>query len=289
MPIILLLPVWLLLSGCQPAPGHPLILEPITHFDEALKESSGLIAYQQGFISHNDSGNPAELFMLTPQGDISQRLSVPSPNHDWEAITMHEDTLYIGDIGNNGGRRQDLHILKLQLADNKVELLAKLAISYSEQTRFQPPMHQHNFDAEALTWVDGELWLFTKRWLDANTTLYKVAPNPPLTSASPLTAQQQLAPAMLVTGADFDSHTHTLMLVGYSRNWLHRHAWLWLYPIVQGQVLEEQGQQFKLSEQGQFEGVSLGADGHIYLTREGKGINFFSHSTAVTCPTHFYS
>ncbi|MCT7656237.1 hypothetical protein MBH78_19670 [Oceanimonas sp. NS1] len=98
-----------------------------------------------------------------------------------------------------------------------------LPVSYREQRNFQPPRHQHNFDAEALAWVNGELWLFTKRWLDQQSSLYRLRPN---AVPSPLTEWQRLNPHMLVTGADFDAASQTLLLVGYSRNLFDRRAFV---------------------------------------------------------------
>lgn len=156
---------------------------------------------------------------------------------------------------------------------------AALPIAYAEQTHFQPAPYQHNFDAEALTWVQDELWLFTKRWLDQETAIYKVPTNGARHSAAAdpvaLHAQQRLNPKMLVTGADFDNQTNTLMLLGYSSSRFNRHAWIWLYPVQDGQVLEHLGRQFLLNEKGQFEGISLSQDGFIYVTREGWRTNLF--------------
>ncbi|MBO1520210.1 hypothetical protein [Oceanisphaera pacifica] len=256
----------LLLTGCTTAYSQSLTLEPLSRFNKQLAETSGLISWQQGFISHNDSGHHAALFILTIDGEIIDQRPVAADHNDWEDIAVRGNTVYLADIGNNHGRRRDLSILPLTLHQN-------------EQSHFKPPPHQHNFDAEALTWVDDELWLLTKRWLDQKTTLYKV---PTTANTRPLKAWQQLNPKMLVTGAEFDKQTSTLLLLGYSRSWWHRKAWVWLYPVKNGRVLEHQGKRLQLSENGQFEGITLGQDGFIYVTREGNSTNLFRSHLSLT-------
>ena len=280
MRIVFSLSILILLSSCGGVSSPNLSLVPLTSFDHRLSETSGLIRWQQHFISHNDSGNPPELLVLDYAGTLIARLAVPAENHDWEDIAVRDNKLYLADTGNNGGRRRDLSILVLSRTPETAQLKldAALPIVYAEQTHFQPAPYQHNFDAEALTWVQDELWLFTKRWLDQTTAIYKVpTPEQRNLAAKPATlhAQQQLNPQMLVTGADFDEQTHSLMLLGYSRGWFNRQAWIWLYPVQEGRVLEHLGRQFTLSEKGQFEGISLGEDGFIYVTREGRGTHLF--------------
>ena len=279
-----------LLASCglayQRAANLPpaLNLQPVAHFDSSLRETSGLIRWQRHFISHNDSGNAPDLFILDKAGKLLGRVPVAAENHDWEDITAHGTQLYIADIGNNSGRRRDLNILVIPfstaaLKQPPLSLASKLPVAYAEQSHVQPTPYQHNFDAEALTWVNGELWLFTKRWRDQKTDIYKVPTAAPSEAsnqaASPLHAQQRLDPQMLVTGADFDARTHTLMLLGYSRSWFYRRAWIWLYPVQDGKVIEHLGRKYPLNKSGQFEGISLGHDGFIYVTREGWRTNMF--------------
>ncbi|WP_116472710.1 SdiA-regulated domain-containing protein [Zobellella maritima] len=273
MHLIPLLLTLILLSGCASADSPRLALLPVADFPGRLAETSGLIAWRDGFISHNDSGNEEELFRLDAAGQILAVWPLAGVyNRDWEDITLAGDTFYLADIGNNGGHRQNLVIYQLDAETRGASLSRILPVRYAEQLSFMPAQHQHNFDAEALTWVNGELWLLTKRWLDEQTALYKLDPTTP---SAPLAEQQRLNTRMLVTAADYDADSQTLILLGYGRNWLDRRAYLWLYPVRDGHVIERQGRHFILDEGGQFEGVALGADGHIYLTREGRRTNLF--------------
>ncbi|MCC4262990.1 hypothetical protein LL240_00765 [Oceanimonas baumannii] len=271
----------LLLTACAGAGDARLMLDPVGGLSAALQESSGLVALESGFISHNDSGHDAELFILDERGHTLQRMPVAAHNRDWEDIARHDNTLYIADTGNNGGKRRDLRVLALDLTPGKAppEKPRVLPVRYREQHNFTPPAHQHNFDAEALTQVNDELWLLTKRWLDQYSAIYRVHPDG---DSSPLTQWQRLNTQMLVTGADFDAGTQTLLLVGYSRSLFNRQAFVWLYPVKNNRVTEQAGRRFRLNETGQFEAITLGTDGHLYFTREGSAPRLFRSRQPLT-------
>jgi hypothetical protein len=77
--------------------------------DKKLEEASGLIASVANpgyFWSHNDSGNPAKIFLINDKAEIVMTCTLEGvKNRDWEdiAIYVESDTsyLYIADIGDN--------------------------------------------------------------------------------------------------------------------------------------------------------------------------------------------
>lgn len=107
MRLIFSLPLFLsllaLLTSCGGVSQPDLYLQPLVRFDSSLRETSGLIRWQQHFISHNDSGNPPELFVLDKAGKLIAQLPMAAANHDWEDIAVLDNKLYIADTGNNGG------------------------------------------------------------------------------------------------------------------------------------------------------------------------------------------
>jgi hypothetical protein len=80
--------------------------------DKKLEEASGLVASVANpgyFWSHNDSGNPAEVFLIDDKAEIVMTCTLAGiKNRDWEdlAIAIESDTsyLYVGDIGDNEAR-----------------------------------------------------------------------------------------------------------------------------------------------------------------------------------------
>lgn len=86
---------------------------------QAVNETSGLIYWNGGLWTHNDSGNPPELYKLdTLSGQILQTIIISGvQNIDWEDIAQDETHIYIGDFGNNAGNRTDLKVLKISKTD----------------------------------------------------------------------------------------------------------------------------------------------------------------------------
>ena len=87
-------------------------LIPIRTFTlpSGLNESSGLAIYKGLLYTHNDGGNPNEVYALDTNALLKQTYTIQNAsNLDWEAmqITSAGDLL-IGDIGNNGNNRQNL-------------------------------------------------------------------------------------------------------------------------------------------------------------------------------------
>src|SRR5690606_14700262 len=78
----------------------------------ALDETSGLLFYNNTFITHTDSGGKAELYEVNPTtGAITRTVEITNAtNGDWEDIAQDSTHIYIGDIGNNSGDRTDLKI-----------------------------------------------------------------------------------------------------------------------------------------------------------------------------------
>src|SRR5690554_3360487 len=84
-----------------------------------LLESSALVKYKCNFITLNDSGNEPELYVFNKKGEITHICFIKNvKNIDWEALAYDgQEYLYIGDIGNNENKRQDLAIHKVKLVD----------------------------------------------------------------------------------------------------------------------------------------------------------------------------
>ena len=77
-----------------------------------VKETSGLLFWDKDFWTLNDSGNDPIIYRLdTTTGSIIQRITIlKASNVDWETMAQDDDYIYIGDVGNNSGNRDDLGI-----------------------------------------------------------------------------------------------------------------------------------------------------------------------------------
>ena len=185
---------------------------------ERIGETSGLIYFADKLITHNDSGNTAELFEIDPDsGEILRIVQIANAqNRDWEDLAQDEDYIYIGDFGNFNGDRTDLRIYKI----SKAEYLASdtvtatlIEFTYEDQSNFTAAPNS-DWDAEALFVYEDVLVVLTKQWKSAGTVAYKLSKTPGDQIAERLDSYQVEG---LITGATYDEFKQQLVLVGYSR------------------------------------------------------------------------
>jgi hypothetical protein len=162
------------------------------HLSEGLSEISGIdFLNDTTIIALNDGGNEPLLFLLDLQGKIQRIIKVENAtNVDWEDITVDDDFVYIGDIGNNLNNRKDLVIYKVKIDDihkNKSVQAEKINFNYTEQTAFPPDKTGLFFDCEALAVANDTLYLFTKnraKSTDGNSFVYQLPTTPGAYSVS---------------------------------------------------------------------------------------------------------
>lgn len=182
-----------------------------------LKESSGLIFFNNLIWSHNDDKNNHLYGFSTNKKNIKKKICVlNTATTDWEDITQDNNFIYIGNTGNNTHIQRDtLTIYRI----NK-NLISKKKISkvFCDSIQFYYPgfklngKRQHNFDCEAICTFNNQILIFTKEWNSLKTTCYSVPTDPGTYQANPI---QSYTINGLVTGADYDAPNNRIILVGY--------------------------------------------------------------------------
>jgi hypothetical protein len=151
---------------------------------EAIAESSGLVASRNHpgvFWTHNDSGDVPRLFAIDASGALLSEFRVAGATHrDWEDIAADDaGHLFVGDFGNNANDRRDLVIYRIPEPDPSAETRVArvdraLHFRFADQQAYPDP-ERRNFDVEALFWMDGALYFFTKHRSNAATKLYRLS------------------------------------------------------------------------------------------------------------------
>lgn len=152
--------------------------------DRAIKEASALVASRRwpGILwTLNDSGNTPTLYALDEEGRSRGTFRVEgASNEDWEALQLGPgrdggQALYIGDIGDNDGRRRELTIYRVpepqpvepgpRITTGRTAAAEAFKIAYPSGAR----------DAETLLVhpQTGEILLLTKEHL-GRTAVYRV-------------------------------------------------------------------------------------------------------------------
>ena len=202
--------------------------------------------------THNDSGDSPRLFALSTTGRLLDEVTLPgAENVDWEDIAARDGDLYVGDIGDNNGERDEISVYRLPESDPSA--VRRLALRYPDKPH----------DAEALL-VDpssGELVLVTKTF-GGDGRAYVAPPDGGTLRRGPRVA---VAAGEAVTAGDVSGDGRTIVLRTYDR------ALVWTRRRGES-VAEALGRQpcaaatAGLSEEGQGETLALAADGRSFFT-----------------------
>jgi len=186
---------------------------------EILPETSGLIHWNNGIWTHNDSDDSNVYSLDTISGAVLQSFALPGIfNTDWEEISEDRDFIYIGDFGNNySGNRSDLKILKVSKASVLAGKPEVETISFSYSARGTSDLAEPNstdFDCEAMVVSKDSIYLFTKQWVSGGTALYSL----PKTGGTHVAKLKSVYNVRgLITGAVWLEPQRLIALCGYNK------------------------------------------------------------------------
>lgn len=250
-----------LFSFSQKTEKLPLRKYKIAVLSDSLKETSGLTFLKDKIYTFNDSGNTNEIFEIDKNsGKILKKIQTNFPNKDWEAITNDGEHLYIGDFGNNAGKRKDLAVYKVESSEKN----SKIQFSYSEQKDFTPVYLNHNFDAESMIFLDGKIHIFTKEWASKDISHYIL--NIDEFENQSIKKIETFHIGFVATDASyFDGK---LYIVGYTKK---ARVYLMIFEKnSEGLFFNQPTKKYKLGSTftvGQVEGIAVNNDG-IYISNE---------------------
>ena len=239
---------------------------------EEVKETSGLFFHNGRLWTHNDSGGKPILYALdTTSFEVVQRITLfRAKNKDWEDVCTDGVNVYVGDFGNNKGKRKNLRIYTFPLSAIPEEGDATIDVDsitfrFGDQTSFEHKKQAHDYDCETMFATEENLYLFSKGWATGTTRMYRLPKTPGDYVAEVVNGFDSKG---LLTGADYDPENHVLVLVGYVKD-----VWKpFMYLIFD---FEEDG--VKLSNRrfempqwrgAQTEGVCFFDDGRCYVSAE---------------------
>lgn len=235
-------------------------------------ETSGLFFHNGRLWTHNDSGGKPILYALdTTTFEVVQRITLANAkNKDWEDVCTDGERVFVGDFGNNKGKRKNLRIYTFSLKDIPAEGDASLTVdsirfSFGDQTEFNYEKQQHDFDCESMFATDEYLYLFSKGWATGTTRLYRLSKTPGTQVAEVVNGFDSQG---LITGADYDRESGTLVLVGYvNKIWL---PFIYLIYDFDDAGVKLSNRRFELHNYigTQTEGICFYAKGKCYLTAE---------------------
>ncbi len=239
---------------------------------KALIETSGLYCPEVGeAFTINDSGNKSVVYKINHKAEIIGQYNVDTKMKDWEALTGDESHFYIGDVGNNNGKRKFVQIHALPKQKNSTAVTTS-KISYVHNPVKKNENLNHDFDAEALVNKGNDLFLFSKSWNTGTLFIYQLNKDSAKQSVVPISSIDDLPG--LITGADYDQANQRFILVGYGLRGLGS-----FYPFIT--ILDQQLnliKSFAISNFQQVEGLCVTPNGEVWFTQEG---GFFSSAKLV--------
>lgn len=254
--------------------GYSPLFAPVfkSELPEEVRETSGLFFHNGRLWTHNDSGGKPILYGLdTTTFEVVQRLTIANAkNKDWEDVCTDGENVYVGDFGNNKGKRKDLRIYTFPLSEIPLEGDANITVdsirfSFADQTDFDHKKHEHDYDCESMFATDEYLYLFSKGWATGTTRLYRLSKKTGTQVAEVINGFDSQG---LITGADYDRESGVLVLVGYVNK-----VWLpFLYLIYDfddaGEKLSHRRFELQNYIGTQTEGICFYDKGKCYLSAE---------------------
>lgn len=259
----------------------PVKVDPIS---SVLIETSGLQIAGNFLWSFNDGGNaPAIYRMDTTTDAILQTVNLDGvSNIDWEDIAFDGTHFYIGDFGNNAnGARADLKIYKFPFSaipsytTDPVATISSAGIevisfTYSDQVPVTPTSaNSTRWDCEAMIVEGGQIHLFSKNWIDLNTTHYVI--NGVTAGVYAATPLETLATSYLVTGADRVPAGNMIALLGYQTSGFGNHFMHLLSDFSSGLYFNGNKRMIDLpnaGSMGQAEGICFRNNSYGYISNE---------------------
>ncbi|MBP7173268.1 MAG: hypothetical protein KBA33_04235 [Cloacibacterium sp.] len=242
----------------------PLHKYRVAALSDSLQETSGLTFFNNKLYTINDGGNTSEIFEINPKtGEILQKITTHLPNKDWEAITNDGENLFVGEFGNNAGSRKDLGIYRLQILEDEMISSQVIPFQYSFQTDFSKQYFNHDYDAEAMIFLENHIHLFTKNWKSKSVSHYII--NPKSIEIQNLEPVESFPTGFVVTDAAY--FENKLYLVGYNKK---AKVYLMIFENSNGLFFNKNPKKYRLGSAfsiGQVEGIAVNKDG-IYISNE---------------------
>lgn len=175
--------------------------------DSKISEGSGLTAWNGKLWTHNDSDDSRIFALDTVDGKVIDAFMVPAKNKDWEEISHDNDYFYLGDFGNNAGKRDTVRIYRIKKTDISSKSITLSTISFAWPNRINP-------DCEAMVVLNDSIYLFTKEWkTERQTRVFSLPKQPGKYEAK---YKSTLKTRVLITGASFHEDKKRLVLCGYN-------------------------------------------------------------------------
>lgn len=248
--------LFLITNSCQ-SHGQLTIEGSINNsIDEA--SAAEIISQSELIWTIQDSGNDSELYGLNERGKIIRNINITNAsNIDWEDLTSDEfGNLYIGDFGNNNGKRKYFRILKVNnedLGNNTAEV---------QTIEFTAPKGIKSKDFEAFFLYNNSFYIISK---ETKKFIVLKVPNEMGKHKAVVKSDFNLkGKNNKITSADISKDGKTIVLLNHDKLW--KLSDFDSDDFFSGDITEE-----KFDHNSQKEGLCFKSDSTIIITDERNG------------------
>jgi hypothetical protein len=212
----LLVPCVCCKNGSEAIPFRYTIYEKF-RLPDVIVESSGLIPFDNGFLTINDSGGNNTLYQLDSAFNLTDSILITNAsNNDWEDLAYRDSVIFIGDFGNNNNTRKNLVVYKYYTSDGRNE---SIRFAYPDQQNYPPSRKQNmNYDCEAFFYLNDSLYLFSKNIRNDTINIYTI---PSKKGNYTATLKGKIILNEKITSADVDKNGQTIVLLTYGKWYLY--------------------------------------------------------------------
>lgn len=246
---------------------------------DLLEENSGITLSQDGKRLYliNDSGNDPVIFSidLALKTIVQEIILSNGKNVDWEDLTRHENTLYVGDFGNNDNNRKNQtiywveHIKNIE-AGSHTAFAKATTFTFEDQEKYPPKKKHRNFDVESIIVYNSHFYIFTRNRIsdkkfDGTTKVYQIPMKEGAQTAVLIDEFKTCSDRddCQITSAAIHTETGKIALLSYNKVWI-------LENYTGDRFFSGDVTKIKLDHSSQKESITFKDANTLYISEEGS-------------------
>jgi hypothetical protein len=240
--------------------------------NKRLQEASGIAASinNPGFLwTHNDSGNPPEVFLIDERSDIKFTcLLAGVENRDWEDVTVGpgpdstKNYIYVADIGDNLAQYQYKMIYRFEEPKMPTDTTRQIVISDFDRIVFELDQKK---DTETLMIDPKSKNLFVVSKREQPVVVYELAYPQSTTDTLKATAIGSI-PVTQIVGGDFSAEGDQVLM----KNYQNVFYWTINKSETLADAIKREPKILPYVKEPQGEAITFARDGSAYYTISEK-------------------
>ncbi len=222
--------------------------------------------YPRHFWVHNDSGDAPNIYLVNLSGELVATLDIGTKNIDWEDIAIHDNKIYIGEIGDNNAVYPCKKIYRVSEPQiDTTTLGAKLKAADVETMQFNFADSKRDCETLMVDPLSGDLIFVSKR--EDSVLVYQTPFVSATTGIEIMIKPIATLPITQATAGDISRDGSQILIKNYQKIYYYTRA-TDRESITQALSRKPQILQYKAEPQG--ESIAWSSDGECFYTLSEK-------------------